>query len=54
MITPRVHDGFESRLLLRVGSRVAPGNSHPAIADVEGFSYLEEKENAIGGNGLSD
>jgi hypothetical protein len=23
-------------------------------ADVEGFSYLEEKENAIGGNGLSD
>jgi hypothetical protein len=28
MITPRVPDGFESRLVLRVGSRVAPGNSH--------------------------
>jgi hypothetical protein len=26
----------------------------PAIADVEGFSYLEERENTIGGNDLSD
>jgi hypothetical protein len=25
----------------------------PAIADVEGFSYLEERENAIGGNRFS-
>jgi hypothetical protein len=28
IITPRVPEGFESGLLVRVGGRVAPGNSH--------------------------